>query len=100
MSLPCAHTSSGSWEGGYDPILQMRPLRLREGRGYHGRAWASVTHGKPSETWLFSHLAVCPWGSHCPSLDLSFPNYKLEIRAVFTAQRVGVRIHLRRVTSI
>lgn len=49
MSLPCAHTSPGSREGGYDPILQMRPLRLREGRGCHGRAWASVTHGKLSD---------------------------------------------------
>lgn len=49
MSLPCAYTSPGSREGGYNPILQMRPLRLREGTGCHGRAWASVTHGKLSD---------------------------------------------------
>lgn len=40
-----------------------------------------------AEIQLFSHFAVCPWGSRCPSLGLSFPNYKLEIREVFTAQR-------------
>ena len=44
-------------------------------------------------------ITVAPKGVGA-SLDLSFPNYKLEIRAVFTAQRVGVRIHLRFVKSI